>query len=96
MTPSFKATLPDIPDDIIKVSFPADNILHVAMNRPKQYNAMNQTLEKTMDAVFDWFEAEPALYVAILGSTNQKAWCAGQDLKEMVRSFPSLTPACLG
>lgn len=45
---------------------------------------MNQTLEKTMDEVFNWFEAEPTLWVAILGSTNTKAWCAGQDLKEMV------------
>lgn len=77
--------MPQIPDEIVKVTFPMEHVLHVAMNRPKQYNAMNQTLEKTMNEVFDWFEAEPTLWVAILGSTNKKAWCAGQDLKEMVR-----------
>ena len=38
-----------------------------------------------MNATLDWFEREPSLYVAIIGSTQKKAWCAGQDLKEMVR-----------
>lgn len=83
-SPQFSNPMPEIPDDIVKVSFPAEHVIHVAMNRPKQYNAMNQVLEKTMDEVFNWFEAEPELWVAILGSTNKKAWCAGQDLKEMV------------
>lgn len=83
----FATPIPQIPDDVVKVSFPMEHVLHVAMNRPKQYNAMNQVLEKTMNEVFDWFESEPSLWVAILGSTNGKAWCAGQDLKEMV-CFP--------
>lgn len=82
--PQFSTPMPQIPDEIVKVTFPMEHVLHVAMNRPKQYNAMNQVLEKTMNEVFDWFEAEPTLWVAILGSTNTKAWCAGQDLKEMV------------
>lgn len=81
--------MPHIADDVLKISFPAEHVIHVAMNRPRQYNAMNQVLEKTMDEVFNWFENEPELWVAILGSTNTKAWCAGQDLKEMVRPFPS-------
>jgi enoyl-CoA hydratase/carnithine racemase len=84
-TRNFSKPVPAIPDDVVKLSFPLENVLHVAMNRPKQYNAMNQVLERTMNDIFDWFESEPSLYVAILGSTTPKAWCAGQDLKEMVR-----------
>jgi enoyl-CoA hydratase/carnithine racemase len=83
--PQFSTPIPHIPDEIVKVTFPVEHVVHVAMNRPKQYNAMNQVLEKTMNEVFDWFEAEPTLFVAILGSTITRAWCAGQDLKEMVR-----------
>ena len=85
MSYSFEHPIPTIPDELVKLNFPGEHILHVAMNRPKQYNAMNKPLETTMNEIFDWFEAEPTLYVAILGSTS-KAWCAGQDLKELVNS----------
>ena len=47
----------------------------------------NSTLESAMNATLDWFEKEPSLYVAIIGSTQKKAWCAGQDLKEMVHTL---------
>ena len=53
----------------------------------------NAAMERALNVIFDWFEREPRLYVAVLGSTQKKAWCAGQDLKEMVRrntSLPSL------
>lgn len=75
---------PAIVDGVVELSFPAEHVMHVAMNRPKQYNAMNRQLETTLNALFNWFEAEPNLWVAVLGSTSRKAWCAGQDLKEMV------------
>lgn len=75
---------PLIPDEVVKLSYPAEHVLHIAMDRPKSYNAMNNALNETLDCVLDWFEREPSLYVVILGSTNRKAWCAGADLKELV------------
>lgn len=80
---SFQDPVPDIPDEVVKLSFPAEHVLHIALNRPRQYNAMNAVLERCLNQVLEWFEREPTLYVAIIGSTNPKAWCAGQDLKEM-------------
>jgi enoyl-CoA hydratase/carnithine racemase len=77
---------PTIPDDIVLLSFPAPHVLHVALNRPKAYNAMSRALNATLSDVFDWYEEEPSLWVAVLGSTNRKAWCAGADLKEWVSS----------
>lgn len=75
---------PAIPNNIAILSYPYPNVLHVALNRPKAYNAMNREFNNTLAAVFDWYENEPSLRVAILGSTNPKAWCAGADLKEWV------------
>lgn len=80
--PKFASPPPAIPDDIVRLSYPAPNILHVAMNRPKQFNAMSVALNETLNEVFDWYESEPSLWVAILGTTNPKAFCAGADLTE--------------
>jgi enoyl-CoA hydratase/carnithine racemase len=80
----YSSPVPDVPDEVVKLSFPAEHVLQISMNRPKQYNAMNKALESTMTAILDWFEAEPELWVVILASTSRKAWCAGQDLKELV------------
>jgi enoyl-CoA hydratase/carnithine racemase len=57
-------------------------------------SCQNAAMERALNVIFDWFEREPTLYVAVLGSTQKKAWCAGQDLKEMVRKnlCPRLFP----
>lgn len=36
-----------------------------------------------LGAVFDWFDAEPNLRVAIITGAGEKAFCAGQDLIEL-------------
>ncbi|RSH82383.1 uncharacterized protein EHS24_007350 [Apiotrichum porosum] len=83
---------PAIPNNIAILSYPYPNVLHVALNRPKAYNAMNREFNNTLAAVFDWYENEPSLRVAILGSTNPKAWCAGADLKEWKDTNADNTP----
>lgn len=89
----FSNSTPRIPDQVVKITFPADHVLHIAMNRPKQYNAMNTAMEGCLNDLLEWFEREPWLYVAIIGSTSKKAWCAGQDLKELgERSKSTSTP----
>ena len=82
--PAFKNPPPSIRDEVIKVSYPAEHVLHIAMNRPNALNAMSHYLNDALTQTLDWFENEPSLYVAILGSTSQRAWCAGADLIEIV------------
>lgn len=84
MAAQFSTPPPAIPEDIVVLSYPAPHILHVAMNRPKAFNAMSNALNGVLENVFNWFENEPELWVAILGTTNPKAWCAGMDLKQLV------------
>lgn len=75
---------PAIPDDVAVLSYPAPHVLHIAMNRPKRLNAITNSMSHTLAAIFDWFEAEPELRVAIFGSTSRRAWCVGADLGEWV------------
>lgn len=50
MTTSFRHPLPPIPNQVVQVSFPADHVMQLSMNRPKQYNAMVR-VECGMDRV---------------------------------------------
>lgn len=72
------------PGTNIIVTFPAERVLHVAINRPDKYNALQSSDSFAMDALWTWYENEPTMRCAILGTTTQKAWCSGGDLKELV------------
>ena len=54
----------------------------LTLNRPEARNAVNGALAKRMEAILDDYEADPALWVAIL-TANGSAFCAGADLKEI-------------
>jgi enoyl-CoA hydratase/carnithine racemase len=63
------------------------------MNRPKDLNAMNTAAQWEMHAVWEWFDAEPNLSVAIITGTG-KAFSAGADLKEWNSSMkPDADPS---
>jgi enoyl-CoA hydratase/carnithine racemase len=85
MAITFNTPPPAIPADAhVLISFPAPHVLHVAFNRPAKWNALTAMDNRTLDAVWTWYEAEPSLRCAVLGTTDRKAWCAGGDLKELV------------
>lgn len=80
-----RSPLPALPEDAhFVVSFPAPHILHVALNRPAKFNALTAQDNHLLDTIWTWYEKEPQLRVAILGTTTRKAFCAGGDLKELV------------
>lgn len=55
------------------------HIAHVALNRPDKLNAMNQTMHEELGRIWDDFQQDPALRVAIL-SGNGRCFSAGADL----------------
>ncbi len=57
------------------------HLLIVTLNRPEARNALNQDGCYELAAVFDAFEADPNLWVAIITGAGDKAFCAGADLK---------------
>jgi enoyl-CoA hydratase/carnithine racemase len=55
--------------------------LTVTLNRPEVLNALHAAANRELAGVFDEFEADPELWVAIVTGAGDKAFCAGNDLK---------------
>ncbi|WP_380871641.1 hypothetical protein ACFB49_26000 [Sphingomonas sp. DBB INV C78] len=58
-----------------------DHILEVTIDRPEQRNSISQTAHDELNEIFDAFEADRDLWVAIITGAGEKAFCAGADLK---------------
>lgn len=46
----------------VKVSFPADHVLLLSMNRPKVLNAMSPQMEEDINTVLNWFDGQVSLW----------------------------------
>lgn len=57
------------------------NILEVTLNRPESYNALFSAAHFELAEIFDAFEDDKDLWVAIITGTGEKAFCSGNDLK---------------
>lgn len=56
-------------------------ILEVTINRPAVRNCLTPQANYELEAIFDLYEDDPDLWVAILTGAGDKAFCAGNDLK---------------
>ncbi|KAF5857741.1 hypothetical protein ETB97_005376 [Aspergillus alliaceus] len=63
------------------VSFPTSHILLLTLNRPKQRNSIPLATSAEIQRLWEWFDKEPTLRVAIITGTGE-SFCAGADLKE--------------
>jgi enoyl-CoA hydratase/carnithine racemase len=59
-----------------------DRLTTITINRPDARNALNYAAHCELDAAFDAFAADDSQWVAIITGAGEKAFCAGQDLKE--------------
>jgi enoyl-CoA hydratase len=69
-----------------------DGIAVITLNRPQTRNALGKDIRAGLFAAWDRFERDPALRVAILTGSGDKAFCAGGDLKEMVERRLAVPP----
>jgi enoyl-CoA hydratase/carnithine racemase len=56
-------------------------IMTVTLNRPEARNALHAEANHELGAVFDEFERNPALWIAIVTGAGDKAFSAGADLR---------------
>ena len=56
-------------------------ILTVTINRPERMNALHHMANSELAGVFDDFDADPDLWVAIITGQGDRAFSAGNDLK---------------
>jgi enoyl-CoA hydratase/carnithine racemase len=57
----------------------------VTLNRPESYNALNFQLWRELTDAWIQLKADPEVWTIILTGAGDKAFCAGQDLKEMAQ-----------
>lgn len=73
---------PGSPSGTFTCSFPSPAILVVTISRPKQMNSIPLAAHWEGETIFQWYDDEPSLRVAIITGAGAKAFCAGQDLIE--------------
>ncbi len=56
-------------------------LMIVTLNRPDVYNALHHPAHEELTAVWDEFQENPELWVAIVTGAGDKAFSAGNDLK---------------
>jgi enoyl-CoA hydratase len=69
-----------------------DGIVIITLNRPETRNALSKEIRAGLFAAWDRFERDPALRIAILTGSGDKAFCAGGDLKEMMERGLAVPP----
>lgn len=74
-------TKPPPATSFTKLSYPAAGVLLVTMSRPEKLNCTTAADVIELTRVFQWFDDEPALTVAIFTGSG-KAFSTGADLKE--------------
>ena len=66
-----------------------NNVAYITLNRPEVFNSFNREMALRLQNVFDECEANDEVRAIVL-TGNGKAFCAGQDLKEV--TSPELNP----
>lgn len=69
---------------VVELSFPSDHVLLVTINREQARNAIPMAGHWEGEALWNWFDAEPSLRVAVLTGKGRKAFSAGADLAEQM------------
>jgi enoyl-CoA hydratase len=69
-----------------------DGIAVITLNRPEARNVVGKEIRAGLFGAWDRFERDPALRVAILTGSGDKAFCAGGDLKELTQLRITVPP----
>ena len=69
--------------DEILFSLEGEHVAVITLNRPRVRNAVNAVLARKLDNAVKRVEQDSAIRVAILTSSNDRAFCAGADLSEI-------------
>lgn len=77
------ASIPPPAVEGIKLSYPAPYVLLVTIDREKQMNSIPFKTHWGLDTIFQAYDDDPNLRVAVITGAGKKAFCAGQDLIEL-------------
>ncbi|GAA6209832.1 enoyl-CoA hydratase/isomerase family protein [Cognatishimia sp. WU-CL00825] len=55
----------------------------IGLDRPKAMNALNLDMIRDLDAALDRFQTDPDIHCVVLNSANERAFCAGGDMRRV-------------
>lgn len=68
------------------------HVLTITMNRPEARNALHPPANEELEGIFNAFEKDRNLWVAIITGAGEKSFSAGNDLKYMATGQPMWIP----
>ncbi|MCP2168544.1 enoyl-CoA-hydratase DpgD [Goodfellowiella coeruleoviolacea] len=85
-------------DELTRVRYVKDGrVARVTLDRPAVLNAMDLRTHAELAAVWDDFEADDQLWLAVLTGAGPRSFSVGQDLKELAaRDAAGPTPSTFG
>ncbi|KAG5952885.1 hypothetical protein E4U53_007645 [Claviceps sorghi] len=83
MTQAFATQPPQL--TIYRLSFPARYVLQVTIDRESHMNAIPVSGHWEGERLWEWFDNESSLRVAIVTGQGRRAFCCGADLKEQAQ-----------
>ena len=86
MAATLKSPPPSTPSFL--VSFPRPHILLVTINRQHAMNSITMAGHAEGAELFQWFDEEPSLRVAVVTGAGTRSFCAGQDLIDLSKRKP--------
>jgi len=78
--------------DAVRFDVRDNGIAVLTIDRPEHRNALSSEVRESLRAAWSRFESDPALRIAILTGTGDKAFCAGADLKEIFEQGLKVPP----
>ncbi|PPJ49879.1 hypothetical protein CBER1_05026 [Cercospora berteroae] len=75
----------------LQITFPAEFVAHVQLNRPKKYNAINSTIFHNLALIFDKLSLDPDVRVILLSGSGPH-FSAGLDVTGSSSSGPVSNP----
>lgn len=57
----------------------------ITLNRPRALNALNAAMRHTLGETFPRLARDPAVYAVVIQSSSEKAFCAGGDVRELIK-----------
>ncbi|PAV29399.1 enoyl-CoA hydratase [Virgibacillus profundi] len=67
---------------LVNLEITDEHIAIISLNRPEAANAMSHDLLMELNEIIQKVDQDPSIYCSIITGTNEKAFCAGADLKE--------------
>ncbi|KAF0981308.1 hypothetical protein FDP41_012568 [Naegleria fowleri] len=74
--------------DVVLTDFNQENhCLRITLNRPKSFNALSLTMIRKLTKILEQALVDSNVHFVVLCSSNEKAFCAGGDIKDLRKGF---------